>query len=267
MTEAPASRQDPSAVIERLTADYRAALPLRLETEACARILDTINLNAATCLDVGFANPLSSRALRQMGGYWATAVGSAEHRRLASEILGEAVLQVGANGELPYEDKQFDVVVVGRGHLCGARDADEALVRECHRVLKTPGYLILNCDFRKTAGVASLLARRTPGGHRAGYSESQLFDLLKTGFDVLGVKTYCRFWVQLARQLLARPGRNPRLVNIVYWIAAQLDFLLVFTKGYQMLAHGRRKGWRPRQTPVLTGGRSIGEAVLRRSGI
>ncbi len=256
---------DVPAELERLSDSYRADLPLRMEMDAVARVLMTLEIGPSTCLDLGSENPVASRTLRELGGYWSTAVWSARQRRLAAALLADDVLQVGANGELPYEDKQFDVVVLGSGHLGGDRRADEALVQECHRVLKTPGCLILSVNYRKTGALASLMALFGRRGLRAGYNESEIFDLLKNGFDVLGIKTYCRFWVHLIDQWSNRSGERPFFIKLLYRIAYQLDFLLFFTKGYRVLAYGRRKGWRPRQTPTLFGGRSLSEAVLRRS--
>jgi SAM-dependent methyltransferase len=256
---------DVPAELDRLLANYGADLPLRMEMDAVARVLATLELGPVTCLDLGAENPAASRTLRKLGGYWSSAVWSARQRRLAATLLSDEVLQVGVNGELPYEDKQFDVVVLGSGRLVGDRRADEALVQECHRVLKTPGYLILSGNYRKPGALTSLLALCGQRSLRSGFNESQLFDLLKNGFDVLGIKTYCRFWVQLVSQCASRPGWRPRLIKVLYRIALQLDVLLFFTKGYRVLAYGRRKGWRPRQSPVLSGGLSLTEAVLRRS--
>lgn len=252
--------------LEQHMAAYRVDLPLRMEMDAIARVLSSLDMGTYTCLDAGFDNPVSSQALRKLGGFWSSVVWSAAQREQASALLDEEVFQAGAHNELPYEDKQFDVVVLGRGRLGGDRAADELLVQECHRVLKTPGYLIICCNYRKPAGLAALFGRRfrlTQGT----YNESQIFDLLKTGFDVLSVKTFCRFWVYLTRRLFERPDRNPVLINIIFRIAYQLDLLLFFTKGYQLLAYGRRKGWHPRQAPILSDGRNLGEAVLRRSNI
>jgi hypothetical protein len=48
----------------------------------------------------------------------------------------------------------------------------------------------------------------------------------------------------------------------LFWIAAQLDLLLFFTRGYHLVAIAQRKIWRPRRTPVLKDGRSIADATL-----
>jgi SAM-dependent methyltransferase len=259
---------DPGAVgtaLERQTADFLADRPLRVEIDAIERILTGIDIGVMTCLDAGFPNPVGSLALRRLGGYWTTVDWTRERCRQAAEILQEEVLQGGARGELPFDDKQFDVVVVARGHLTGDPAQDVALIQECHRVLKTPGYLIISGDYRKRINVAGLLARKPDRSARPGYNEKQIFDLLKTGFDVLGVKTYCRFWVQVMRLLLDSPERSKgRTTAFLYWVASRLDTLLFFAKGYQLLAYGRRKGWRERQPLDARHGMHVSEAVLRR---
>lgn len=253
---------------ERWQADFRADRPLRMEIEAVARILAGIEIGTMTCLDVGIPNPVGSLFLRRLGGYWSTVGWTPERCRRAAAILQEEVLQAGAGGELPFDDKQFDVVVVARGNLTGDPDHDVTLIQECHRVLKTPGYLVISSDYRKRVNVAGLLARRSDQSPHPGYNERQIFDLLKTGFDVLGVRTYCRFWVQIMRLMLDAPDRGKgRTTAFLYWIACQLDALLFFTKGYQAIAHGRRKGWRERQPLGVHHGMHISESVLRRSRI
>ena len=252
----------------RWQAGFQADRPLRMEIDAVERILAGFEIGTLTCLDVGIPNPMGSLALRRLGGYWSSVNWTPERCRRTSAILQEEVLQAGADGELPFDDKQFDVVVVARGRLTGDSVRDVALVQECHRVLKTPGYLVISGDYRKRLNVAGLLARRPGRSPNPGYNEKRLFDLLKTGFDVLGIRTYCRFWVQVMRLTLDAPDRGKgRATALLYWIASQLDALLFFTKGYQVIAHGRRKGWRERQPLGVRHGMHIGEAVLRRSRI
>ena len=254
------------SLVERLNADYGADRPLRIEIAAVERILTTIDIGVLTCLDAGFGNPVGSLCLRRLGGYWTTAVRTPGHVDHARAILGEEPLILGENGELPFEDKQFDVIVVARGLLSGDMVRDEALIQEYHRVLKTPGYLILSGDYRKRMNVAGLLCRRSNASATGGYDDRQLFDLLKMGFDVLGIKTHCRFWMQTTRLMLDKKGRSKgRTTSVLYWIAHQLDLLLFFTKGYQVIAYGRRKGWRPRQALTAHHGMSISESVLHRS--
>ncbi len=254
--------------IEQLTA--RLSLPQRLELQTVLRILHGVNLAGKACLDIGFGSPLASRVLRMAGGFWTSVVRSEADRQVASSLLDEDVATPGPEGELPFEDKQFDVVVVGHGCLTGDPAADAIALRECHRVMKAGGLIVLTVEFRKSLGLAYLLNGRRLVSRTGGcYSEIAMFELMKNGFDVLGMRHFCRFWVQLVRQWVDRRQKQYgehdarlSLANMLYPLAAALDFPIFFFRGYLMTACGRRKGWRPRETPTLGDGRSMSECVL-----
>ena len=262
--------QQPSIPSPAEKPPVRCHLPLQLELEAVHRILAATRMANLACLDVGFRVPKACRQLRVPGGYWTSvATDRASRDRIAAE-LKEDVPLLGPRGELPFEDKQFDVVVLSLGTLSGDRDADTALICECHRVLKVSGCLILTVKYSKLFDLANLLHnRRQVTGTGGQYSEAALFDLLKTGFDWLGLRTYCRFWMQMVRQWADRrhpETGDPRLLTAFYWMARIADCMAFFTRGHLVTAYGRRKGWRPRQTPKLADGRSISEAVLLKLG-
>lgn len=247
----------------------RCQLPLHLELEAALRILDVLRAHTLPCLNVGFRAPEACRRLQARGGYWTTVATDSASREILASKLGEDVPLVGQHGQLPFEDKQFDVVLLALGCLSGDLDADAAMIRECHRVLKVSGCLLLTVEYAKPFGLANLLHHRhRVAGTGGQYSEAALFDLLKTGFDWLGLRTYCRFWVQMVRQWADRrqpeTGAAPFLAAL-YGLARVLDCLTIFARGYLVTAYGRRKGWRLRQPPRLTDGRNLSEAVLQRS--
>ena len=266
------NNRPPDAPSHPSTPPARCPLPLQLELDAVQRLLVAFRIVNQPCLDVGFHVPAACRQLRNCGGYWTSVTTDHENcARLASE-LAEDVALLGPGGLLPFEDKQFDVVVLALGSLSGNRTADTALISECHRVLKISGCLILTVEYAKTLGLADLINRRLlvagSGGH---YSEAALFDLLKTGFDWLGLRTYCRFWVQMVRVRLGGRRQQQGLgdapsLTALYWLARACDCLLFFTRGYLVTVYSRRKGWRPRRTPKLADGRSISEAVLLKPG-
>lgn len=247
----------------------RCPLPLQLELDAVQRILQALRVTNQPCLDVGFASPDACLQLRDCGGYWTSVAADPKTcARLAAE-LSEPVACLGPQALLPFEDKQFNIVVLSLGRLSGDYDADTALIRECHRVLKVSGYLILTVEYAKPFGLAHLLHQRQPmPGADGRYSEAALFDLLKTGFDWLGLRTFCRFWMQMVRQWADRRQSEtdaaPHLAAL-YRTARLCDYLAFFSRGYLVTAYGRRKGWRPRQTPKLSDGRNLSDAVLRRS--
>jgi len=254
------------------------SLPLRREVNSVMHFLRAKQPQVKTALDIGFTNAGVSQALRQSGGYWMSVETSPQRRALVAPVLGEdTVLAAGQNSELPFEDKQFDAVVVAHGALPAGEDAAAAMVRECHRVLKTGGHFILTVEYRKRYGVAASLNRqRVVSGSGGCYNETDIFRLLKDGFDVLGFRSSCRFWVQLVRQWADRrreEGHVRGLTNgwlrFFYAVALVLDAPLFFTHGYQITVYGRRKGWRGRQTTVTSGHTPVSDAILfnpRRDG-
>lgn len=245
------------------------ALPERLEIETVMRFLGAFKLGNKACLDLGFDNPAAGQRLRRMGGYWTAVARDADRQRLYAAASGEVVECIGLHGELPFEDKQFDVVVLAHGCLSGDYATDETLIREAHRVLKVGGLIVLTVEYNKPLGLAYLFNHRRLVANAGGrYSESDVFELLKGGFDVLGMRHFCRFWLQMVRQWVDRrrhgdDAAHGRLVKVSYELAHLLNLPLSLGKGYLMTAYGRRKGWRPRQTPVLADGRRISEAVLK----
>lgn len=239
-----------------LLTEFKSDLPLRTEVKITSHMLSSHDIGTATCLDIGFSNPVASEQLRRNGGYWTSCVWNAEEQSAAEDYLGEKVLQVGLDDELPFEDKQFDVLVLARGHITGDLERDIHLIRECHRVLKTPGYIIVGGEYRHKFSLLSLFGYKS----ETKYDDKQIFQLMRPGFDVLGTRTYGRFWVQIAQRLFKNSGGIMR--SIVYGIASFLDLLLFFTHGYYAVAHGCRKTWREHQVIGRTYGRTIGEAVL-----
>lgn len=261
---------------------FRRTLPLQVRLGEIVRLLgDTRRLS---CLDVGATNAMLSYHLRKRGGSWKTVARDEAAAGAAREIVKDEVYVLD-KGALPAEwKKTFDVVVIVDSLECAADD--EAFIEECHRVLKPDGRLILAVARSSTWALASWLRRLlrlSParlGRVRPGYTESQLFQILKNGFDVSSVRFYSRLFVELvsvAMEALARGSEaNPPAASakrrraeavggILYRLAYQLDSLLLFSRGYQFIALAKRRAWRPRSTPVLVDGRSISEAVLSKA--
>lgn len=246
-----------------------------------------------TWLDLGGDNGVISYHLRRLGGTWHSA--DLDEKSVASirRLVGDRVSLL-QDGKLPYGDSLFDGVVV-IDMLEHVQD-DAKLIAECHRVLKPAGRLIVNVPHLKKTAILRLI-RRLLGltdarhGHvRPGYTESELFDLLKNGFDVQAARTYSRFFVEALDtgiQLVTRrmnrgqePGRKGNVIDEqdfrkmekafrwyarlypVFQFAAGMDVLLFFTRGYNLIMRARRRPWRPRRAPVLVDGRSIAEATL-----
>ena len=253
------------------------ALPLRREVGAVLGVLKASGRPIKTGLDIGFTNAGVSQLLRQSGGYWMTVEPTPERSALVATVLGtERVLCAGEAGELPFEDKQFDVVVMAHGTLPEGPLAAE-MIRECHRVLNAGGLFVFTVETRMPLGLAAVLnSRRVVSGAGGCYTESGVFQLLKDGFDVLGFRYACRFWVQLVRQWAdrRRGAGNPRgmsngWLRMLYAVARVLDGFLFWTRGHQMTVHARRKGWREKQSRITGMGTPVSDAILcdpRRGG-
>jgi len=198
-------------------------------------------------------------------------------------VLGENVHLIDSD-VLPFEDKTFNVVIV-TDFLEGVGSPD-AFIEECHRILKPDGRLIVNVRRPKSFSVIGPLRRalgvgyETMGAARPGYSESELFSILKHGFNVHNMRTYSRFFVELTdvivrflaakieKENVQNQGRGRRLYAVagpLYELTRQLDVLLFMTRGHNLIATAVRRTWRPRNTPVLTDGRTITEAVLSKA--
>jgi len=248
----------------------RLPTPQRLEIRAVLRLLRDVNLAGNACLDINLRSPVASRVLRMMGGYWISALATQKMCNMASSFLDEDVALIGDGGELPFEDKQFDVLILGYGCLSGDPLADGLILQECHRVMKIGGAIIFTVENKKKFGLARLLTGRRASRHLSGrYSENELFALLKHGFDVLKIHHYIRFWTQLARQRddrreLQYGERDASLstCGIMYAVAGFLDVFLFWRRGYVLTVCGRRKGWRERGLPKLGDGRTVSECVL-----
>lgn len=260
---------------------FRHSVPLRMRLHETIKIAGSTE--GLTCLDVGSPNGALSAFLRKQGGRWHSAALTAE-----AEASLQAAIEDNVHGltdrTMPFKRKSFDLVVIFDG-LEGFH-ADEDFIEECHRILKPDGRLIVNVHHEKPVslvrGVCSMLRaiRESPGLVYAGYSESQLFSILKHGFDVHTMRSYSRFFVEFIDCLvtfaldgiprdLPESTRAVRRVYTIasplYWLASQLDFLIFFTRGHSLVATAQRRAWRPRNAPILVDGRSITEAVLSKA--
>lgn len=112
---------------------------------------------------------------------------------------------------------------------------------------------------------------------RGGYTEKDIFLLLKDGFDMNNLRTYSRFFVNIV-DAFVRPSvgminneeslRNAvhyyEKASLLYRIAYQLDLLQFMFKGFSMICTAKKREWVPRNKPILTYNRSLGESVISR---
>ena len=151
-----------------------ASSPDRCAAAACAEIASRFTRVRAG-VDAGFGDASVSRALRaSCPGVWMTVEDGHDARMRAAEALDpKTVLQLGLGGEMPFDDHQFEVVVLSAALLSGDRARTDAIVRETHRILQGGGCLVFSVE-ESEAG--------------AGFTQRGVYDLLKDGFDVVGLK-------------------------------------------------------------------------------
>lgn len=233
-----------------------------------------------TCLEAGASNGAISHHLRKLGGAWTSVAVAPEQANAVAEVLGgEVVIYDGQ--PFSFGKKSFDAAVVVDS-LERVQD-DARFIEECHKVLRPDGRLVLTVRRVKSWSLVRSLRRLLGLGFdrqglvREGYTESELFNVLKDGFDVLSMRTYSKVcmefvdaWVEWLSLRLANRGpasqrRLQSLAGPLYWLAFQVDLLLVFNRGSRMIAVAKRRAWRPRKTPVLVDGRTLTEAVLSRA--
>lgn len=247
-----------------------------------------------TCLEVTSGDGMISMKLRENGGRWTTAVpDEAARAALRYFIDDEAAVLNGSIIDAP--DGSFDAVVVV-DVLERIRD-DHAFIKECHRVLKTDGRLVVTAARRKricmgTCPLRSVvgLSWKKRGLERPGYTAGEFFDVLKDGFDVPETVSYASCCVEspglvceaLANRIAHGPYNMPpektgteefyhysriyALATLIWplmWLAMKIETSLAgWTPGHNLAAKTKRRVWRERRTPVLIDGRSIAEAAL-----
>lgn len=261
---------------------YRKRLPLCLALQEIVRSVGDVD-DEHVCLDVGIDNGAMSYQLHRAGGTWHSVVFSPDLVEPVRAVVGDRVHAL-KGVRLPFKKKVFDVVVLV--DMLERIELDDEFISECHRVIKHDGRIVIATARLKSWSLVNVFKKllgstRERSGHvRAGYSESQLFSILKHGFDVESVRTYSRFFVELVdtvvcfldrgyqKDIAAEREKWWRLYSVAgffYRLADQLDMILFFTRGYYMIAAAKRRAWRPRNAPILVDGRSISEAVLSKS--
>lgn len=244
-------------------------------------------------LEITAGDGVISARLREGGGRWKTLVLSND-AKAAVDWFVEDQVEVLQDITIKAPDGTYDVVVIVDA-LERVRD-DYAFIKECHRVLKPDGRLVITaarkmvclgvCPLRSVLGISW----RSKGLERPGYSNSELFEVLKDGFDVPETDSYSTCCIEvpgllcetaankLARGTYNMPGENTgteqfyyytklnALATLVYplmWILARLEEkFLVFVPGHNLAAKTKRRVWRVRKQPVLIDGRSIAEAAI-----
>jgi SAM-dependent methyltransferase len=246
------------------------------------------------CLEITAGDGVISARLREGGGRWKTLVLS-NQAKAALDWFVDDPIDVFQGPAIQEADGTYDLVVIVDA-LERVRD-DYAFIRECHRVLKSDGRLVITaarkmvfclggCPLRSILG----LSWRAKGLERNGYTSGEFFEVLKDGFDVPDTDSYSTCCIEvpgqiceslankLAHGLYNMPGENTgteefyhytrlnafaTLLYPLMWVLAKLEEkLLFFAPGHNIVAKTKRRVWRARKQPVLIDGRSIAEAAI-----
>jgi ubiquinone/menaquinone biosynthesis C-methylase UbiE len=279
-----------------------AEWPLRLYRKSLlkqAKLKNMLHLMPApggkACIDVGGERGVISYLLRQKGGTWQSVESTEKAVSTSALLVGEDHVHLVEDNKLPFDDQVADMIVIVN-YLELVMD-DVGFIQECHRVLKDEGVIVVNVPFSKRMswirGIRKLLGLNDMmrGQVRPGYSETDLYSVLKNGFDIIHTKTYNKFFVELVdtgvqflgtfmqgrqeegvkgnlidQEDFSRYIKAHRLYSIIYpfqWLAAKLDLLLFWTQGHSLVAQARRRPWKPRLEVKIADGRSIAEASIR----
>ncbi len=225
-----------------------------------------------TALDIGCAQGILSWYLRKKGGFWASADEDMANLKAAKELLGKDLVRM-PEGVLPFRSAAFDLVTCldYLEHI----DNDDECLRECRRVLKNGGEIVVVTPH---TGRLFLLHRLRAAlgmklefyGHkREGYSKKELVAKLEAaGFEVVRTRTYSKFASELIELVLnlayiKMTSRGPakralrdghirpatageyeaqsgklKVYSAVYplvWLLSRLDVVLFFLKGYSIM--------------------------------
>jgi len=237
------------------------------------------------CLEITAGDPVISSRLRDSGGAWQTLTLNPGAETPLAWFIGSGV-KVLSGAVIDAPDHAYDVVVITDA-LERVRD-DRGFIKECHRVLKPDGRLVIH-TLRKGFLCPDSWIRPKRDLERPGYTAHEFFDVLKDGFDVPETETYstcCFELLGVMGELIAnkitggpytQPGEDANteqfyhyrhlrfLASLAFpliWLLAKIDSTLFFLPGRWMVAKTKRRVWRERRAPVLMDGRSIAEAAL-----
>jgi len=99
------------------------------------------------------------------------------------------------------------------------------------------------------------------GLKRNGYTGSELYNILKDGFDVPETILYSNGLLESAATI--GEFAQKLILPEHYWMVREKALSkLEFLPGHKLLVKSRRRPWRPRLSPKLIDGRSIAEAAI-----
>jgi SAM-dependent methyltransferase len=286
MSEAPSSEITAEIVQWRMKIFLRSPLRRKLLARLM-RLLDKVG--GQQVLEMAGDDAVSA-AMHHAGGGGGGIWNSVAISEVQAELLAEAGIErihLAALPQMPFEEGAFDAVVVSE--MLEYVENPTELMAELHRVMRSKTRLILHVRrkrrtlvgfFRRLAG----LVDPTRPLVRSGFTPTELFDVLKDGFDVQETSGYGRFFTEFANLLaelfaglipsscepaalserrLRRAATVYALFMPVFWLAGFLDAVCFFLPEHHMVLRAKRRMmWVPRVTPRLRDGRSIAEAAL-----
>jgi len=233
----------------------------------------------------------SSVAMRNAGGGGGGSWNSLATSETQAELLAEAGLDrihLAELPALPFADASFDVVVVNDMLEYVQKPAE--LMGDIHRVMRSKTRLILHVRRKRRTLVSVLrklagLTDPTRPMVCTGFTHTELFEVLRDGFDVQETTGFGRFFSEftellaelfagvipsscepaaLSERRLRRAAAVFAAFTPLFWLAGLLDGLFFFLPHHHMVLRAKRRMmWVPRVTPRLRDGRSIAEAALR----
>lgn len=267
---------------------FSKSLPERLRFRQIERLFGKTT-GDMRCLAAGGTPAMQQAIMQTFRGHWTGAAFSTEEAEALASLTEQQPLLI-TNETFPAGPEEYDRIILV--DVLERRQDDRALIAECHRILKSSGILLLVSLHRKKHSLLRILRHLLDvqpvhtSPHRDGYTDAELFDLLKDGFDVQETHTFSRFFTELANLITVflggfflrtekpDPSQTSALaeyyrridryltgLNPLCRLLATLDLLLP-ARGHVLIARAKKRMWRPRKVPVLRDGRSIAEATL-----
>ena len=231
-----------------------------------------------TCLEIGCEKGILSYYLREKGGRWFHSEFDRNLAQATQDLISKDVVVIEATA-LPFADRTFDLILAVDvlEHL----QDDQKLIRECYRLLKPEGNLVVTVPHSLNRLVLNRwgpkwgLTLEYYGHRRAGYTREELTEKLRaadfqtqkasefsrffTEFLEMGINLIYAFGLQKGKKKKGikgsiAPGSEEDfsahrlsfgLYSLVYpllRLTVRMDKLLPWTHGYVLILQARKSG-------------------------
>jgi SAM-dependent methyltransferase len=187
---------------------YRRSIKKKETLRAVLRMLPP--LAGRRCLELGCGTGIASWVLQRQGGDWIRAESDAAQLAAAQRLLGGGRAVRLGDGDLPFADASFDLVVAV--NVLRHHKDDLALLREVARVVKPAGRLVATAPEGPSHRLGYRLRRAygftadrlsAYGDLRDGYEPEGLKSLVRAaGLDPERLETYSRLFTELVENTL-----------------------------------------------------------------